>query len=58
MEGDMVEILPTIADRSYDIALMLDVIEHVTKAEGAQVLCHLLRVAPVVVVATPQRFFA
>ncbi len=54
----MVEILPTIADRSYDIALMLDVIEHVTKAEGAQVLCHLLRVAPVVVVATPQRFFA
>src|SRR6266496_4491275 len=36
--GDARDVLPTLGDDSYDLVLMIDVIEHFDKAEGERVL--------------------
>lgn len=43
---------------TYDLVLMVDVLEHYTERDGAEALTTALRVAPVVLVATPRKVLA
>ncbi len=55
-QGDIVEIQRLLP--SYDLILMVDVIEHIPKAEGKQVLAAFLAGGQAVLVTTPISFFA
>jgi SAM-dependent methyltransferase len=54
--GDAIQILPHIKDDSYDLLLVLDVIEHLDRATGMQLLRECQRVAALVIVSTPRIF--
>ncbi len=56
-EANIVDVLPSMTDNEYDLALMIDVIEHFDRSRGDEVLHQLTRVAKVCVIATPQSFF-
>jgi SAM-dependent methyltransferase len=55
--GDALDILPGLAAGSYDLALALDVIEHLPDPRGGELLRHLRRVARHVVVTSPRGEF-
>jgi len=52
--GDAADILPRLENDSYDLVLLIDVIEHFEKATGQRVLQECQRIAPVVIVSTPR----
>lgn len=56
-ENNIADVLPSIANNTYDLALMIDVLEHFAKVEGTDVLRQFARVAKVCIIATPQYFF-
>ncbi len=51
--GDALKILPTLGDSSYDLALVVDVLEHFSPEEGGRFVGEVIRVARVALVATP-----
>ncbi len=55
--GDAREILPTLQNDAYDLALLMDVIEHFDQRDGEKILRELQRVARVVLVSTPSFFY-
>lgn len=55
--GDARTILPSLKEDAYDLALLMDVIEHFEKADGERVLRELQRVARVVLVSTPSFYY-
>ena len=55
--GDVLSVLPTIADKSYDLILGIDVLEHFTNADGLIFLEHCKRIAKrAALVSTPKHF--
>jgi hypothetical protein len=56
--ADVREFLSDTPAGSYDVALVLDLIEHFRPEEGRDLIRATLRVAPLVAVATPKRFYA
>jgi len=52
--GDAANILPQLEYDSYDLVLLIDVIEHFEKAAGQKVLQECQRIAPVLIVSTPR----
>jgi len=55
--GNALDILPTLADRAYDLVLAIDILEHLSAAEGRVFLAHCKRVANrAVLVSTPKLF--
>ncbi|MDP9342123.1 MAG: class I SAM-dependent methyltransferase [Actinomycetota bacterium] len=57
MVGDAMEILPGLPSGSYDLALALDVVEHLHDPRGDELLGHLRRVARNVIVTSPRGEF-
>jgi SAM-dependent methyltransferase len=57
MVGDALEILPEVPGSAYDLALALDVIEHIPDRHGAEFLGHLRRVARHCIVTSPRGEF-
>jgi hypothetical protein len=57
MEGDAVEILPTLPNADYDLILLVDVLEHFPTQVGSVVLEECLRVGRNLIVSTPLHFF-
>jgi len=57
-EGDIVVILPRIASDSYDLVMLIDVLEHFDKSQGSNVLKECQRVGKAVIVSTPSGWFA
>lgn len=55
--GEAQAIVPTLRDDAYDLALVMDMLEHVEKNEGEKLLRELRRVARVVLVSTPSFYF-
>lgn len=55
--GEAQSIMPTLRDDAYDLALVVDMLEHVEKNEGEKLLRELRRVARVVLVSTPSFYF-
>jgi SAM-dependent methyltransferase len=55
--GDAREVLPTLATDSYDLVLMVDVIEHFEKGDGQKILQECCRVGRAVVISTPREFW-
>ena len=47
------EVLPVLADKTYECALLIDVLEHLHVATAREVVTQLRRVAPVVLLSTP-----
>src|SRR5437867_6774355 len=45
-------------DKSFDLAVSLEVLEHLTKVEGQRLLDELNRISTMVIVSTPNVFFA
>jgi hypothetical protein len=54
--GNALEILPALESR-FDLALVIDVIEHFTREDGERLIRECERVARNVILATPRRFF-
>lgn len=54
--GDAAAVLPTLPGDGYDLVLLIDVIEHFTREQGAALLAHCRCVGTVVIVGTPGRF--
>lgn len=55
--GNAMKILPTIADRSYELVLAIDIIEHLDKADGEFFAHHLRRIASrMALISTPKSF--
>jgi len=55
--GDAMEILPTIAENSYEVVLAVDILEHLDKDDGPAFLRELKRVAAKqVLISTPKEF--
>jgi SAM-dependent methyltransferase len=55
--GDAARVLLQLPDNSYDLALLIDVLEHFDKQQGVQVVRECQRVAKVVIVSTPRKFW-
>ena len=55
--GDAAEILPGLGEQSYDLVLLIDVIEHFDRPTGNEILRQSLRVGRNVIVSTPLGFF-
>jgi SAM-dependent methyltransferase len=55
--GDALDILPTLPSGSYDLALALDVIEHLPDPRGHELLAHLRRVAQHSLLTSPRGDF-
>jgi SAM-dependent methyltransferase len=55
--GDAREILPQLSGDSYDLVILIDVLEHFERADAVRVLAECQRVGKVVVVSTPRRFW-
>ena len=51
--GDALEILPSLGDNYYDLALVVDVLEHFSPEEGGRFVREVTRVARAALVATP-----
>lgn len=59
MIGNALEVLPRIADRSYELVIAIDILEHLTTEDGARFLDHCVRIASkAVLVSTPKEFHA
>ena len=57
--GDALEKLPAVADRSYDLVLAIDILEHFTTADGLRFLDQLKRIARrAALISTPKEFHA
>ena len=57
--GNALDILPTLADRAYDLVLAIDILEHLTPEQGHVFLAHCIRIAHrAVLVSTPKVFVA
>lgn len=54
--GDALDILQGMPDRAYDLALLIDVLEHFEFEVGTQALGEALRASRFVLVSTPRRF--
>lgn len=55
--GDALTILPTLPDRSYELVLAIDILEHFTKPDGFTFLQQLKRVSSkAAIVSTPKHF--
>jgi hypothetical protein len=55
--GNALDILPTLADRAYDLVLAIDILEHLTPKQGRVFLAHCMRIANrAVLVSTPKVF--
>lgn len=54
--GDATDIVPTLGSHSYDLALLLDVIEHLRPEMGERLIRSVLEVARAVLVVTPARW--
>ncbi len=54
--GDAAELLPEMKS-SYDLVLLIDVLEHFTREQGTAVLYSCLRIGRNVIVSTPRQFF-
>lgn len=54
--GDALDVLPTLPEPTYDLALALDVLEHFSPEDGRRFVQLLLRVARMVLVVTPSRW--
>ena len=52
--GDALEMLPTIATKTYDLALAIDILEHFEEPDGRRFIAELVRVARAVIIATPR----
>jgi SAM-dependent methyltransferase len=57
MVGDALEILPDLPSGAYDVALALDVIEHLRDPRGRELLAHLRRVARHCILTSPRGEF-
>lgn len=55
--GDAREVLRQIPDDSYDLVVMVDVIEHFNVPDGSAVLTECQRVGKAVIVSTPRQFW-
>jgi hypothetical protein len=51
--GDALALLPTLARGSYELALVIDVLEHFSREEGSQFMKMVLAVADTALIATP-----
>lgn len=57
--GDALALLPTIASRSYELVLVIDVLEHFEKADGQRLLAQCRRIAArAALISTPKAFHA
>jgi hypothetical protein len=57
MIDNALEILPTLADNSYELVLAIDILEHFTKTDGLEFLTQLKRIAnKAVLISTPKEF--
>lgn len=54
-KGSIIEVLEDLP--AYDLVIMIDIIEHLTKDEGKKVVEHFLRSNTTVLIATPLEFF-
>ena len=55
--GDALELLPTIADDSYELVIAIDVLEHFDKPDGLRLLAHCRRIASrTALISTPKDF--
>ena len=55
--GNALEILPTLADNSYELVLAIDILEHFTKTDGLEFLTQIKRIAnKAVLISTPKEF--
>jgi SAM-dependent methyltransferase len=57
MIGDARELLPRLANDSYDLVVMMDVVEHFVSDEGVALIRECKRVARVVLISTPSVFW-
>src|SRR5476649_1888122 len=55
--GEALTVLKDLAAESYDLALVVDVLEHLNQQDGSQLLRECRRVAAYTLVSTPKRFF-
>jgi SAM-dependent methyltransferase len=55
--GDALEVLPLMPDNSYDLILLIDVLEHFEREAGIRVIAECRRVGKAVLVSTPRKFF-
>jgi hypothetical protein len=51
--GDALEIMPGMADRAYDLVLLIDVLEHFDEGGGVRLITESLRIGRNVLVSTP-----
>ena len=57
MIGDALKILPTLSDKSYELVLAIDILEHFSYSDGLIFLSHLKRIAQKsALVSTPKEF--
>lgn len=57
--GDALELLPQVADASYDLVLAIDILEHFETADGLRLLAECRRVARrLALISTPKTFHA
>lgn len=55
--GNAMDILPTLGDRSYELVLAIDILEHLSADDGRVFLAHCIRIASrAVLVSTPKEF--
>jgi hypothetical protein len=55
--GNALDILPQFGADSYDLVLLVDVLEHFSRAEGEKVIAECRRVGRVLIVSTPRVFW-
>ncbi len=55
--GDAYELLPALPSDSYDLLLMIDVIEHFEKPAGRKIVQECCRISKAVVISTPREFW-
>ena len=59
MIGDAMQLLPGISDGAYEMVLAIDILEHLSEADGVHFLGHCRRIASrAAVVSTPKTFVA
>ncbi len=54
--GEAADVLPTLADGSFDVVLLIDILEHMSREVGLAVLGHATRVGRVAIVSVPRDF--
>jgi SAM-dependent methyltransferase len=56
--GDARELLPQFPTDAYDLVLLIDVVEHFSRADGLQILSECRRVGKVFIVSTPRLYWS